>query len=139
MSDIFTLSFRVLNFIVDEFIYIVFSDMESKPGIFGALGGEAETPSTSKLTLPVLAKKVKKLASKQFLNLRMLLNGRGFSKFKKYYKLKGEIGQGGFGEFLERFEIYLFVWRTFEENYSESLLKMFALTKFKWDSFRHRL
>ncbi|KAE9550028.1 hypothetical protein FO519_006756 [Halicephalobus sp. NKZ332] len=71
--------------------------MESKPGIFGVMGGETETPSTSKLTLPVLAKKVKKLASKQFLSLKMLLNGRGFSKFKKYYKLKGEIGQGGFG------------------------------------------
>jgi serine/threonine protein kinase len=49
------------------------------------------------MTLPVLAKKVKKIASMQFLNLRMLLNGRGFSKFKKGYRLKGEMGSGGFG------------------------------------------
>uniref|UniRef100_A0A914PJF5 non-specific serine/threonine protein kinase n=1 Tax=Panagrolaimus davidi TaxID=227884 RepID=A0A914PJF5_9BILA len=49
------------------------------------------------MTLPVFAKKVKKLASLQILNLKLLLNGRGFSKFKKNYKLKGEIGQGGFG------------------------------------------
>lgn len=44
------------------------------------------------MTLPVLAKKVKKIASMQILNLRMLLNGRGFSKFKKLYRLKGELG-----------------------------------------------
>lgn len=49
------------------------------------------------MTLPVLAKKVKKIASMQILNLRMLLNGRGFSKFKKLYRLKGELGSGGFG------------------------------------------
>uniref|UniRef100_A0A7E4W6H0 non-specific serine/threonine protein kinase n=1 Tax=Panagrellus redivivus TaxID=6233 RepID=A0A7E4W6H0_PANRE len=53
--------------------------------------------STSKMTLPVFAKKVKKLASLQLLSFKLLLNGRGFSKFKKNYKLKGEIGQGGFG------------------------------------------
>ncbi|GMR42031.1 hypothetical protein PMAYCL1PPCAC_12226 [Pristionchus mayeri] len=51
--------------------------------------------------LPVLAKKVKKMASTRFLNLKALLNGenssRGFAKFRKNYKLKGEIGRGGFG------------------------------------------
>ncbi|GMT18719.1 hypothetical protein PFISCL1PPCAC_10016 [Pristionchus fissidentatus] len=51
--------------------------------------------------LPVLAKKVKKLASSRILNLKALLNGenssRGFAKFRKNYKLKGEIGRGGFG------------------------------------------
>lgn len=67
-----------------------------------AVGGP-QTASTSKMTLPVFAKKVKKLASLQILNLKLLLNGRGFSKFKKNYKLKGEIGQGGFGT--------LFFWR----------------------------
>ncbi|CAD6188546.1 unnamed protein product [Caenorhabditis auriculariae] len=52
------------------------------------------------MTLPILAKKVKKLASSQLFNLKLLLNGessRGFSKFKKTYKLKGELGRGGFG------------------------------------------
>ncbi|CAI4230731.1 unnamed protein product [Auanema sp. JU1783] len=52
------------------------------------------------MTLPILAKKVKKLASFQLFNLKLLLNGessRGFSKFKKNYKLKGELGRGGFG------------------------------------------
>ncbi|CAO4370335.1 unnamed protein product [Caenorhabditis nigoni] len=52
------------------------------------------------MTLPVLAKKMKKLASLQFFNLKLLLNGessRGFSKFKKNYKLKAELGRGGFG------------------------------------------
>uniref|UniRef100_A0A0N5AQY7 non-specific serine/threonine protein kinase n=1 Tax=Syphacia muris TaxID=451379 RepID=A0A0N5AQY7_9BILA len=43
------------------------------------------------------AKKVKKLATFQFLNFKLLLNGRGFAKFKKNYKLKGELGRGGFG------------------------------------------
>ncbi|KAF8358571.1 prk-2 [Pristionchus pacificus] len=51
--------------------------------------------------LPVLAKKVKKMASSRFLNLKALINGenssRGFAKFRKNYKLKGEIGRGGFG------------------------------------------
>ncbi|VDM63047.1 unnamed protein product [Angiostrongylus costaricensis] len=52
------------------------------------------------MTLPVFAKKVKKLASFQLFNLKLLLNGessRGFNKFKKHYKLKGELGRGGFG------------------------------------------
>uniref|UniRef100_A0A914C3W7 non-specific serine/threonine protein kinase n=1 Tax=Acrobeloides nanus TaxID=290746 RepID=A0A914C3W7_9BILA len=49
------------------------------------------------MTLPVFAKKVKKIATLQFLNIKLLLNGRGFSKFKKNYRLKGELGQGGFG------------------------------------------
>ncbi|CAI5446201.1 unnamed protein product [Caenorhabditis angaria] len=52
------------------------------------------------MTLPNLAKKMKKLASSQLFNLKLLLNGessRGFSKFKKNYKLKGELGRGGFG------------------------------------------
>ncbi|KAJ1365612.1 Serine/threonine-protein kinase prk-2 [Parelaphostrongylus tenuis] len=52
------------------------------------------------MTLPVLARKVKKLASFQLFNLKLLLNGessRGFNKFKKQYKLKGELGRGGFG------------------------------------------
>ncbi|EYC24884.1 hypothetical protein Y032_0013g2155 [Ancylostoma ceylanicum] len=52
------------------------------------------------MTLPVFAKKVKKLASFQLFNLKLLINGessRGFNKFKKHYKLKGELGRGGFG------------------------------------------
>uniref|UniRef100_A0AC34Q1K1 Protein kinase domain-containing protein n=1 Tax=Panagrolaimus sp. JU765 TaxID=591449 RepID=A0AC34Q1K1_9BILA len=49
------------------------------------------------MSLPIFAKKVKKLASLQLMNLKLLINGRGFSKFKKCYKLRGEIGQGGFG------------------------------------------
>ncbi|VDL78202.1 unnamed protein product [Nippostrongylus brasiliensis] len=52
------------------------------------------------MTLPVFAKKVKKLASFQLFNLKLLLNGessRGFHKFKKHYRLKGELGRGGFG------------------------------------------
>uniref|UniRef100_A0A0M3HTE5 non-specific serine/threonine protein kinase n=1 Tax=Ascaris lumbricoides TaxID=6252 RepID=A0A0M3HTE5_ASCLU len=44
-----------------------------------------------------LAKKMKKLAAFQFFNIKLLLNGRGFSKFKKTYRLKGELGRGGFG------------------------------------------
>ncbi|VDM19996.1 unnamed protein product [Wuchereria bancrofti] len=44
-----------------------------------------------------IAKKVKKLATVQLYNLKLLLNGRGLSNFKKRYKLKGELGRGGFG------------------------------------------
>uniref|UniRef100_A0A8R1TZL8 non-specific serine/threonine protein kinase n=1 Tax=Onchocerca volvulus TaxID=6282 RepID=A0A8R1TZL8_ONCVO len=44
-----------------------------------------------------IAKKVKKLATVQLYNLKVLLNGRGLSNFKKHYKLKGELGHGGFG------------------------------------------
>ncbi|CAG9534028.1 unnamed protein product [Cercopithifilaria johnstoni] len=44
-----------------------------------------------------IAKKVKKLATVQLYNLKVLLNGRGLSNFKKRYKLKGELGRGGFG------------------------------------------
>ncbi|EFO28154.1 CAMK/PIM protein kinase [Loa loa] len=44
-----------------------------------------------------IAKKVKKLATVQLYNLKVLLNGRGLSNFKKHYKLKGELGRGGFG------------------------------------------
>ncbi|VDK65506.1 unnamed protein product [Anisakis simplex] len=47
--------------------------------------------------MALFAKKVKKLATFQFLNIKLLLNGRGFSKFKKTYRLKGELGRGGFG------------------------------------------
>ncbi|KAK6038089.1 hypothetical protein COOONC_14527 [Cooperia oncophora] len=52
------------------------------------------------MTLPVFAKKVKKLASFQLFNLKLLINGessRGFNKFKKHYRLKCELGRGGFG------------------------------------------
>uniref|UniRef100_A0AC34F4A9 Protein kinase domain-containing protein n=1 Tax=Panagrolaimus sp. ES5 TaxID=591445 RepID=A0AC34F4A9_9BILA len=77
---------------------IVLAKIESKTLLSNATAiGGPQTASTSKMTLPVFAKKVKKLASLQILNLKLLLNGRGFSKFKKNYKLKGEIGQGGFG------------------------------------------
>uniref|UniRef100_A0A0R3RLA3 non-specific serine/threonine protein kinase n=1 Tax=Elaeophora elaphi TaxID=1147741 RepID=A0A0R3RLA3_9BILA len=44
-----------------------------------------------------IARKVKKLATLQLYNLKVLLNGRGLSNFKKRYKLKGELGRGGFG------------------------------------------
>ncbi|KAM3723886.1 Serine/threonine-protein kinase [Dirofilaria immitis] len=44
-----------------------------------------------------IAKKVKKLATLKLYNLKLLLNGRGLSNFKKRYKLKGELGHGGFG------------------------------------------
>jgi proto-oncogene serine/threonine-protein kinase Pim-1 len=75
----------------------VSAKIESKNILSNATALSPQTASTSKMTLPVFAKKVKKLASLQILNLKLLLNGRGFSKFKKNYKLKGEIGQGGFG------------------------------------------
>ncbi|MFH4984153.1 hypothetical protein AB6A40_010862 [Gnathostoma spinigerum] len=44
-----------------------------------------------------IAKKMKKLASFKFISFRSKLEGRGLSKFKKNYKLKGELGRGGFG------------------------------------------
>uniref|UniRef100_A0A915D6N9 non-specific serine/threonine protein kinase n=1 Tax=Ditylenchus dipsaci TaxID=166011 RepID=A0A915D6N9_9BILA len=53
--------------------------------------------SNKNMSLPILAKKVKKLASMHILSLKLMLNGRGFSKFKNQYRLKGEMGQGGFG------------------------------------------
>jgi hypothetical protein len=49
------------------------------------------------MPFPVLARKVKKLASQQLLQIKQLLAGRGFSKFKRLYRIKGELGQGGFG------------------------------------------
>ncbi|CAO4377662.1 unnamed protein product [Caenorhabditis nigoni] len=57
-----------------------------------------QQPSTT-TTLPILAKKVKKLASSKFQKLKSLLVGGedGFSRFKKVYKLRGELGKGGFG------------------------------------------
>ncbi|KAI1721264.1 protein kinase domain-containing protein [Ditylenchus destructor] len=59
--------------------------------------GKQGKKNKKKMSLPILAKKVKKLASMHILNIKLLLNGRGFSKFKKQYRLKGEMGQGGFG------------------------------------------
>ncbi|VDK87473.1 unnamed protein product [Litomosoides sigmodontis] len=44
-----------------------------------------------------IARKVKKLATAHLYNLKVLLNGRSLSNFKKRYKLKGELGRGGFG------------------------------------------
>uniref|UniRef100_A0A1I8B102 non-specific serine/threonine protein kinase n=1 Tax=Meloidogyne hapla TaxID=6305 RepID=A0A1I8B102_MELHA len=49
------------------------------------------------MPLPVLARKMQKLASQQLHQLKQLLTGRGFIKFKRLYKIKGELGQGGFG------------------------------------------
>ncbi|KAL3090239.1 hypothetical protein niasHS_006691 [Heterodera schachtii] len=49
------------------------------------------------MPFPLLARKVKKFASQHLLQLKHLLGGRGFLKFKRLYRLKGALGHGGFG------------------------------------------
>ncbi|EFP00197.1 hypothetical protein CRE_18703 [Caenorhabditis remanei] len=52
------------------------------------------------MALPVLAKKMKKFVALQFANMKFLLTlaaSLGSSKFEKNYKIKAELGRGGFG------------------------------------------
>ncbi|KAI3413549.1 hypothetical protein GPALN_011039 [Globodera pallida] len=49
------------------------------------------------MPFPLLARKVKRFASQHILQLKHLLGARGFSTFKRLYRLKGELGHGGFG------------------------------------------
>uniref|UniRef100_A0A183DWC3 non-specific serine/threonine protein kinase n=1 Tax=Gongylonema pulchrum TaxID=637853 RepID=A0A183DWC3_9BILA len=68
-------------------------------------GYSSETNENIAAVMAQIARKVKKLASTQLFNLKVLLNGRGLSKFKKRYKLHGELGRGGFGIVYRGFRI----------------------------------